>query len=82
MSSEEKLFVVIMNSMTDYNVSDCFEIFKDLELAKQMLKNICNTTVDPKYDNYEIKVYKFNKNKYELTNEYYTYNLKKIIAHS
>jgi hypothetical protein len=84
MSTEDKLYVVVMNSLNDYNdynVLDCFEIFKDLELAKEMLKNIYRTTVDFKYYNYEIKVYKFNNIKYELINESYTYNLDKFIKH-
>lgn len=84
MLREDKLYIVVNNSTTDYNISDCLDIFKDLELAKQMLKNLYNTTVDIKYYKYEIKVYKFNINKYDLINETYTYNYKldKFIKHS
>ena len=82
MLKEDKLYIVITNSAYDYNISDCFDIFKHLELAKQMLKNIYKSTVDFKYYDYEIKVYKYNGKKYELTNESYTYKLDQFIKHS
>jgi hypothetical protein len=84
MLSEDNLYIVVNNATSDYNISDCFDIFKDLELAKQMLKNLYKSTFDIKYFNYEIKLYKFNNNKYELTNESYSYNYKldKFVKHS
>jgi hypothetical protein len=71
-----------MNSTTDFDILDCFDILKDLELAKEMLKNIYKSTVDFKYYDYEIKVYKYNGKKYDLTNESYTYKFDNFIKHS
>jgi hypothetical protein len=82
MNEEKYLYVVIMNSTREYNICDCFDIFKDLELAKEMLKNLYKTTVDFKYYNYEIKVYRFNNKKYDLTNISYTYRFDEFIKHS
>ena len=69
MSHENTLYIIINNSTSDYNIWDCFEIFKDLELAERILINLYKTKVDIIYFNYETKVYKFNNNKYVLTKE-------------
>lgn len=82
MMTEDKLFIVAQNNTTDYNLWDCLEIFKELELAKQMLKNLYKSTIDLTSYNYEIRVYRFDGKKYQLTDETYSYRLDKFTKHS
>ena len=83
MSAEDYLYVVISNGcVSEFKICDCFDIFKDLELAKKMLKNIYNSTADLQNFDYQIRVYKFNGIKYDLSNLSYTYESNKFVKHS
>jgi hypothetical protein len=82
MTFEDKLYIIVNNSTSDYTILDCIDIFKNLEFAKQMLINLYNSTFETKYFNYHIKVYKFVNNKYEITDECFTYEEQIFFKHS
>ena len=67
---------------SDYNLQNPYQlIFSDLETAKNELKEIHNKTSDFKYYGFKICVYILKNNKYEKTNESYTYRFDEFTKH-
>ncbi len=67
---------------SDYELTNYYQlIFSDLEIAKNELKKIHNKTKDFKYYGFKIWVYTLKNNKYEKTNESYTYRFDNFTKH-
>ena len=65
-----------------YNLQNPWQlIFSDLETAKNELKEIHNKIPDFKYYGFVICVYTLKNNKFEKTNESYTYRFDEFTKH-
>ena len=71
----DKLYIITANDFTLRDeIKDCFQIFTDLGSAEKRLQEISNSFVNYKYRPYQIKVYKLNGTKFEITSEVYNYS--------
>ena len=62
-----------------YDFKDSYQlIFSDLETAKNELKEIFNKTPDFKFYEFKICIYTLRNNRYENTNDIYTYSFDKF----